>query len=173
MFIKFKHKPDGSFDKTKARLVVQGNHEPDYGYGKTASKTIYNITVFTLFKIMTVKDLKSKVYDIPGAHLKTFHNHPIDFFIELPPAAASNWVELRPDTPDIQFGNKLFYLGMTVERDRTRKTSSISQYGCIEDLLLKYDADKKKEFDNPCAYEKNLILPHYCYCRQVVNLQRC
>ena len=30
MFIKFKHKPDGSFDKTKARLVVQGNHEPKF-----------------------------------------------------------------------------------------------------------------------------------------------
>ena len=243
MFIKFKHKPDGSFDKTKARLVVQGNHEPDYGYGKTALKTINNITVFILFKIMTVKDLKSKVYDIPGAYLKTFRNHPIDLFIKLSPAVANNWVELRPEdkkllyrgclyaklkkciyglkeaayefyvllstflisigfikseadeclyylheddenylyvithvddllavglgrtfhyletrieerfgTPDIQFGNKLFYLGMTVERDRNLKTSSISQHGCIEDLLIKYDADKSKEFDNPCAY---------------------
>ena len=41
---------------------------------------------------------------------------------------------------------------MTVERDRTLKTSNISQHECIEDLLTKYDADKNMEFDNPCAY---------------------
>ena len=49
----------------------QGNHEPEYAYGKTASKTINIITVFMLFKIETAKDLKAKVYDIPGAYLKT------------------------------------------------------------------------------------------------------
>ena len=243
MFIKFKHKPDGSFDKTKARLVGQGNHEPDYAYGKTASKTINIITVFILFKIMTVKDLKAKVYDIPGAYLKTFRNHPVELFIKLSPAVASNWVEIKPEdskllhrgclyaklkkciyglkeaayefymllstfmisigfikseadeclyymhedennylfvithvddllavgvgrtfhylesciedrfgTPDIQYGDKLFYLGMTIERDRDQKTSCISQHGCIEDLLIKYDAQDSKPVDNPCAY---------------------
>ena len=56
-------------------------------------------------------------------------------------------IEERFGTPDI-----LFYLGMTVERDRTQKTSSISQHRCIEDLLIKYDMNNGKPVDNPCAY---------------------
>ena len=41
---------------------------------------------------------------------------------------------------------------MTVERDRIQKTSSISQHGCIEDLLIKYHVNNCKPVDNPCAY---------------------
>jgi len=66
--------------------------------------------------------------------------------------ACTTCIEDRFGTPDIQFGDKLFYQGMTIERDRDQKTSCISHHGCIEDLILKYDAQDCKVTDNPCAY---------------------
>ena len=243
MFIKFKHKPDGSFDKTKARLVCQGNHEPEAAYNRTASKTVNIITVFILLKIMTFKKLKAKTYDIPGAYLKTARNHPVELYAVLSPAVARNWcnivqedrkflhsgklyaklkkcvyglkeaayefymllstflisigfikseaddclfylyeddknflyvvthvddlfaiglgrvfhyleacMEERFGSIEVQFGSKLFYLGMTIERNESVGTTSISQHGCIQDLLLKYKCDDVKVVDNPCAY---------------------
>ena len=59
----------------------------------------------------------------------------------------------RFGTPDIQCGNKLFYLGMTIERDRALKHSFISQQGSMEDLVIKYGNEELKTVENPCAYD--------------------
>jgi len=97
MFIKFKYRPDGTFQKTKARLVAQGNHQHASTYGKTASKTVNIILVFLLIKLMTAWNLKAKVYDINGAYLNTPRTNPKKLYMMLSPSVATEWVKMHPE----------------------------------------------------------------------------
>lgn len=69
MFIKHKQKPNGMYDKTKARLVVNGKHQPESSYEELSSHTIDLSSVFILFNIASYYRSDISCYDIRGAFL--------------------------------------------------------------------------------------------------------
>jgi hypothetical protein len=70
MFVTEKKKADGSYDRTKARLVAGGNHIPEGSVGETYAPTINPITVMMIINIAAVFKKELRTYDISGAFLK-------------------------------------------------------------------------------------------------------
>jgi hypothetical protein len=70
MFFKDKYKADGSFDKTKARIVANLQKLDCSVIGKTSSKTVNPITVMTLVHLpLMYKEYEMSAHDIKGTFL--------------------------------------------------------------------------------------------------------
>ena len=91
MFIKHKEKPDGSYDKTKARLVGDGSEQSEFMYDMISS------SVFMLFNIASKFQCKLATYDIKGAFLHAkFTEEDVTTYIRIPKEVATIWVEMDP-----------------------------------------------------------------------------
>jgi hypothetical protein len=74
MFIVYKHKADGSFDKVKARWVygaANSGNLIDDEVRDTASPTINPVTTMILLFMVAAYDMEMEVHDVPGAFLKS------------------------------------------------------------------------------------------------------
>ena len=70
MFLKHKERPDGSYDKTKARLVVgNGANQKYHMYDLISSSTIAQATVMMLMNIASKDKARLCSYDVKGAFL--------------------------------------------------------------------------------------------------------
>jgi hypothetical protein len=97
MFIKHKMKPDGRYDKTKARLVGDGSTQAKHMYEFTASTTISLSTVFILFNIASYYRCELVSYDIKGAFLHaSFTDKDEPTYITIRKEVVDIWVKLDP-----------------------------------------------------------------------------
>lgn len=69
MFLKHKTLPDGSYDKTKARMVGNGATQQTHMYDMVSSSTVALASVFLLVNIASFFKTKITTYDIKGAFL--------------------------------------------------------------------------------------------------------
>ena len=98
MFLKNKYDADtGTYERTKARLVAQGNRQKPNTYGQTASKMINTIIVFVILKMMAALDMEASTFDVPGAYLNSPRQHPEQLFIKLSPTLTTLWLSIHPD----------------------------------------------------------------------------
>jgi hypothetical protein len=101
MFIKHKHKPDGEYDKTKARLLANGAKQSEHLYDIISSSTVNLPSVFMLFNIASQRRMHMCTYDIKGAFLNaefTADDEPI--YIIIRKDIASIWIELDPSAAE-------------------------------------------------------------------------
>ena len=97
MFIKHKSKPDGRYDKTKARLVGDGSKQDKHMYEFIASTTISLSVVFILFNIASFYKCQLVSYDIKGAFLHASFT-PADepTYLIIRKEVVDIWVNLDP-----------------------------------------------------------------------------
>ena len=69
MFIKHKTKPNGDYDKTKARLVGDCSRQAEHMYDLVSSSTVALSSVFILLNIATYFKCQIITFDIKGAFL--------------------------------------------------------------------------------------------------------
>jgi len=69
MFLKAKHKPDGTFDKLKSRLVAGGHRQDTTMYDNVSSPCVNLTSVFTLLSIAAFERRHIAAVDIKGAYL--------------------------------------------------------------------------------------------------------
>jgi len=99
-FLKDKFKADGSFDKSKCRLVANGGDVDLSNIGETFSPTVNPISVMTQLNIAAVEDAEIAAYDIKGAFLITPIMIGQRIFVRLSGEMVSYWLELYPDRAD-------------------------------------------------------------------------
>jgi len=97
MFLKHKLMPDGSYDKTKARLVGNGANQKDHMYDLVSSSTVALSSVFLVLNIASFNRTKVTTYDIKGAFLHASFE-PADevTYIRINKETAAIWCELDP-----------------------------------------------------------------------------
>jgi len=69
MFLKAKFKPDGSFDKLKARLVANGSQQDASMFENNSSPTVSITSLFASLAVGATDDCYASVFDIGGAYL--------------------------------------------------------------------------------------------------------
>ena len=97
MFLKMKTKPDGSFDKMKARLVADGKHQDEKLYDLIASAMVSLKGVFLLFNIASYYRAILSSIDITGAFLNagfTAQDPTVRVLIDR--VTAAQWVNIDP-----------------------------------------------------------------------------
>ena len=94
MFIKHKEKPDGSYDKTKARLVGDGSKQGEFMYDMISSAhTVALSSVFMMFNIASKYQCKLITFDIKGAFLHAkFTDKDVPTYIRVPKEVADIWI---------------------------------------------------------------------------------
>lgn len=97
MFLKFKYKANGSFDKVKARLVANGNLQHPESIGDTFSPTVTPITVNAQLDIAARQDHYISSYDIKGAFLMTRINKGNRIFIKVSKNVSTIWIQYYPE----------------------------------------------------------------------------
>jgi len=96
-FMKDKFKADGTFDKSKCRLVANGGDVDLTNIGETFSPTVNPISVMTQLNIAAAEDAEIAAYDIKGAFLITPIVIGKRIFVRLSGEMVSYWLELYPD----------------------------------------------------------------------------
>jgi hypothetical protein len=97
MFLKMKTKPDGSFDKIKARLLADGKHQDESLYDLIASAMVSLKGVFLLFNIASYYGAILASIDIIGAFLNTgFTAQDPTVHVMIDHVTASQWVQIDP-----------------------------------------------------------------------------
>jgi hypothetical protein len=97
MFLKFKYKADGSFDKVKARLVANGDRQHPDAIGETFSPTVNTISVATQLNIAAIKGLEVAAYDMKAAFLHTPVEEDRKIYIKVSKDVAKIYVSVFPD----------------------------------------------------------------------------
>jgi hypothetical protein len=93
IFFKDKYKADGSFEKTKARIVAN-RQKRDYSLiGETSSKTVNPITVMTLLHLPLLdQDHEMSAHDIKGAFLLAPVPPEVELYVKVPKEITHHWV---------------------------------------------------------------------------------
>jgi hypothetical protein len=97
MFIKHKMRPDGTYDRTKARLVGNGSQQDVKLYDMISSSTVSIASVFVLLNIATYFKSHIAVMDIKGAFLHAkvpATNEPIYLLVDA--QTSSYWKTVDP-----------------------------------------------------------------------------
>lgn len=97
MFLKFKYKANGSFDKVKARLVANGNLQHPDSIGDTFSPTVTPITVNAQLDIAARNDHYISSYDIKGAFLMTKMSKGRRITIRISKKVSMIWIQYYPE----------------------------------------------------------------------------
>jgi hypothetical protein len=102
MFLKFKYKADGSFDKVKARLAANGDKQDPDTIGETFAPTVNPVSVKTHLNITVREQLLLSAYDIKGAFLMTLMEEARKqngdmIYIRIPKKLAEVWLEFFPE----------------------------------------------------------------------------
>ena len=97
MFLKHKTLPDGSYDKTKARMVGNGASQRSHMYDMVSSSTVALASVFMLMNIASYLRAKITTYDIKGAFLHAeFTDDDEVTFIRINKEVTALWIEQDP-----------------------------------------------------------------------------
>jgi len=101
MFIKHKHRPDGTYERTKARIVGDGSKQTADMFDIISSSTVTLTSVFLLLNIATRLRARTVSYDIKGAFLnvkKSPNENPI--FLRIRKEVADVWVTVDPSAAE-------------------------------------------------------------------------
>jgi hypothetical protein len=97
MFMKDKTKPDGSYDKTKGRMVVNGANQREHMYDMISSSTVSLTSVFLLMNIASYFKCILASYDVKGAFLNAkFEKSDEVTYIRIGKEVAKIWIDLDP-----------------------------------------------------------------------------
>jgi hypothetical protein len=98
MFLKHKTKPDGTYDKTKARMVANGAHQRRHMYDVISSTTVHLSSVMILLNLASRDNALLASYDVKGAFLHAQFG-PLDevTYIRIPRDLVAQWIVLDPD----------------------------------------------------------------------------
>lgn len=97
MFLKHKTLPDGSYDKTKARMVGNGATQKSHMYDMVSSSTVALASVFMLCNIASHLRAKITTYDIKGAFLHAeFSDEDEVTYIRINKEITALWIEQDP-----------------------------------------------------------------------------
>jgi len=116
MFLKFKYKADGVFDKVKGRLVAVGCDQDPETIGETFAPTVNPISVKTQLQVTVSEQLFLSAYDIKGAFLLSEMKNRRDgevIYISVPANVVRYWRKLYPKYTDayvMEDGSMLFEL---------------------------------------------------------------
>jgi hypothetical protein len=101
MFLKHKTLPDGSYDKTKARLVGNGANQKAHMYDMISSSTVALSSVFLLFNLASYYQCTLASFDIKGAFLHAkFGETDETTYIRIPKEIAELWVKQDPSAAE-------------------------------------------------------------------------
>jgi hypothetical protein len=97
MFLKHKTLPDGTYDKTKARMVGNGAGQKAHMYDMVSSSTVALSSVFMLMNIASHHQCTLASFDIKGAFLHAeFGEKDEVTYIRIPKEIADLWVQQDP-----------------------------------------------------------------------------
>lgn len=97
MFLKHKKKPDGRYDRTKARMVSLGNRQRKHLYSIISSSTVSLAGVFLLMNYASYLKARIVTYDIKGAFLHAkFSPDDEPIYLTIGRDIASIWVTIDP-----------------------------------------------------------------------------
>ena len=97
MFLKDKYKANGDIDKTKARLVAQGNTQNIEAVGDTHSSTVNPITVMALFNYLaTHSSYILSAHDIKHAFLLPIVQSGKDIYVRIRKDVVARWILKYP-----------------------------------------------------------------------------
>jgi len=109
MLVNDKYKPDGTYDKTKARLCAGGNWLDPATYGDTSSKTTNGITANILLKIAAAADEDICIYDIKSAFVHArMEPDAKKIFVKLAPSMSKIYCDLYPNSKQFLHDNSLY-----------------------------------------------------------------
>lgn len=97
MFFTFKTKADGSFDKIKARMVVNGNLQDESTIEDTFSPTVNSASVFTLLAVAARRGLTLSSHDVKGAFLLTPVPEHKRIFVQVTGELKDLMISLHPE----------------------------------------------------------------------------
>jgi hypothetical protein len=98
MFLKEKEKPDGSYDKTKARMVGNGANQKEHMYDLISSSTVALSTVFLLFNIASHFQAHLASYDVKGAFLNArFGPEDKAHYLKVNRQVSEQWIQMYLD----------------------------------------------------------------------------
>ena len=153
MFIKEKYKPDGLFDKLKARLVAGGDQQDRtiYSDNETSSPTVSTCAVFLIAAIAAKERIQVATIDFAGAYLNADMKRRV--LMTFDPILTQLIVDI--DRTYVKYVGKSGKL--TVRLDK-------ALYGCIESAKLWYDLISSKRLglgfiQNPydiCVFNKDV-----------------
>ena len=130
MFIKEKYKPDGTFEKIKARLVAGGHRQDKKVYeGKTSSPTVSTTSVFLVAAIAAGERRAVATLDIPGAYLEAAmpaDQEPV--YMSLDKSLSEQLIKIIPD-----------YLQYKTDRGNIIVRLDKALYGCVQSSKLWYE----------------------------------
>jgi hypothetical protein len=97
MFIKHKQKPDGSYERTKARMVGDGSRQGEHLYDILSSCTVSLPSVFMLLNIASYFKATISSYDIKGAFLNAkFTENDAPIYLIIQKDIVELWTMLDP-----------------------------------------------------------------------------
>jgi hypothetical protein len=97
MFLKHKFKPDGRYERTKARIVGDGDKQKAHMFDMIYSATVDIASVFLLLNIASYHRCRLCSYDIKGAFLNAeFTTSDPEIFLVIPASIATIWLTVDP-----------------------------------------------------------------------------
>jgi hypothetical protein len=152
MFLKFKYKADGAFDKVKARLVANGDRQAPDTIGKTFSPTVNTISVKTHLQLTVTDAMHLHAYDIKGAFLlsKMRKRSGEMIYIRVPANVVKYWRKLYPKYTD-EYVAKDGSMTFQLEKYIYGLAESPSKFNELFDTTIKSHGFRQLHADN-CMY---------------------
>ena len=147
IFLKEKFRPDGTFDKLKARLVADGSMQDKEIYENLNSPTVATVSVFCMLAMAARERRLMSTVDVGSAYLNANLDSSVVMMLDASLAAlvVSVWPELTLDN-----------------RGRGYVKLRKALYGCVQSAKLWYESLKSELVDqgysvntvDPCVFSK-------------------
>ena len=145
MFLKVKLKPNGEFDKLKARLVADGSMQDKNMYEDVSSPTISTTSLFVLAALAARDKQCTATFDIASAYLNADMSGP-SVFMRFDPEIATILTQLQSKLEEFLTDSGC----LIVQLDK-------ALYGCVQSAGLWYEK-VKSEFES-LGYVANPLDP--------------
>jgi hypothetical protein len=157
VFLKHKTKPDGTYDKTKARMVANGKRQKAHMYDLISSSTVSLTTVMLLINIASRDNALLASYDVKGAFLHAkFGDKDEITYLRIPADITKQWViqdpsclpfvdekgELTLELDKFIYGLKQSPYKFQQHLNTTLKAAGYVQQALDECLFSKWSGDK-------------------------------
>ncbi len=102
LFLKDKHKPDGTFDKLKARLAAGGHRQDHEDYDTVSPPTVSTAAMFTVAAISAKEGRHHMTTDVPAAYINAKMNPSMPkVHMRMDAANTALLVEVKPEWGDM------------------------------------------------------------------------
>jgi hypothetical protein len=154
IFLKDKYKSDGSFDKIKARIVVNGDRVDTDLVGETFSPTVNPISVLTQLNL-AAQDPKTTIssYDVKGAFLVTPITDGTRMFIRIPKDIVEHWTRIYPHEAEKVHKDGCLYCEL--EKYMYGLPQSPHEFNSYADKIFRSKGFEPSKAD-PCVYVKKV-----------------